>query len=151
MWKKSELLNEVKDDLLWWNTHSLAIRRIKCPRRIRNIRTAQNKTVLYSKQRKWSAKAISCKLLWLALWNGLAAFASLESYVKASRLIWQRIGSDEVQAGIQGKFSCTVGIKCIQPPDVFPLTPIVNKPCNIECCVNKIMFSQGLELELSYV
>ena len=50
----------------------------------------------------------------------------------------------------------TVGIRCIQPPDVFPLTPIVNKSCKIECCVNKMlkiiqnmMVSQGLELELS--
>ena len=42
------------------------------------------------------------------------------------------------------------------PPDVFPLTPIVIKLCKIEYCVNKMlqiiqnmMFSQGLELELS--
>ena len=25
------------------------------------------------------------------------------------------------------------------PPDVFPLIPIVNKSCNIECCVNKML------------
>ena len=50
----------------------------------------------------------------------------------------------------------TVGIKCIQLPDVFPLTPIVNKSCKIEYCFNKILqifqdtvFSQSLELELS--
>ena len=50
----------------------------------------------------------------------------------------------------------TVGIRCIQPPDIFPLTSMVNKSCNIECCVNNMlqiiqnmMFSQGLELELS--
>ena len=50
----------------------------------------------------------------------------------------------------------TVGCKSIQPSDVFPLTPAVNKSCNIECCVNNMlqiiqnmMFSQGLELELS--
>ena len=42
------------------------------------------------------------------------------------------------------------------PPDVLLLTPIVNKSCKIECCVNNMlqiiqnmMFSQGLELELS--
>ena len=53
-------------------------------------------------------------------------------------------------------FSYTVGIRCNQPPDVFPLTPIINKLCNIECCVNKMlqiiqnmMVSQGLEVELS--
>ena len=53
-------------------------------------------------------------------------------------------------------FWYTVGIRCIQPPDVFPLTPIVNKSCNIECFVNimlqiiqNIMVSQGLELEIS--
>ena len=50
----------------------------------------------------------------------------------------------------------TVGIRCIQPPEFFPLTSIVNKLCNIEGCVNNtlqiiqnMMFSQGLELELS--
>ena len=50
----------------------------------------------------------------------------------------------------------TLGIRCIQPPDVFSLTPVVNKSCNIQCCVNKMlqiiqnmMVSQGLELELS--
>ena len=32
---------------------------------------------------------------------------------------------------------CTVGIRCIQPPDVFPLTSTANKSCNIECCVLK--------------
>ena len=54
------------------------------------------------------------------------------------------------------KCQSTVGVRCIQPPDVFLLTPIVNKSCNIECCVNKMlqiiknmMFCQGLELELS--
>ena len=43
----------------------------------------------------------------------------------------------------------------LNPPDVFPLTPI-NKLWNIECCVNNMlqiilnmMFLQGLELELS--
>ena len=48
--------------------------------------------------------------------------------------------------------TCTVGIRCIQPPDVFPVTSTVSKLCNIECCVNKmlqiiqnmnIMVSQG--------
>ena len=50
----------------------------------------------------------------------------------------------------------TAGIRCIQPLDVFPLTSIVNKSCNIECCVNNMlkiiqtmMVSEGLELELS--
>ena len=49
----------------------------------------------------------------------------------------------------------TVGIRCIQPPDVFPLIPIVNKSSNIKRCVNNMlqiiqnMFSQGLEVELS--
>ena len=33
----------------------------------------------------------------------------------------------------------TVGIRCIQPPDVFPLPPIENKSCNIECCVNEML------------
>ena len=32
----------------------------------------------------------------------------------------------------------TVGNGSIQPQDVFPLTPMVNKSCKIECCVNKI-------------
>ena len=56
----------------------------------------------------------------------------------------------------EGLIRYTVGISCIQPPDIFPLTPTVNKLCNIECCVNKmrqiiqnIMVSQGLELELN--
>ena len=42
------------------------------------------------------------------------------------------------------------------PPDVFPLIPIVNKSCNIERCVNNMlqiirnmMVSQWSELELS--
>ena len=42
------------------------------------------------------------------------------------------------------------------PPDVFTLPPIVNKSCNIECCVDNMlqiiqnmMVSQVLELELS--
>ena len=50
----------------------------------------------------------------------------------------------------------TVGIRCTQPPDIFPLTPVVNKSCNNECCVNKMlrniqnmMVSQGFELEQS--
>ena len=33
----------------------------------------------------------------------------------------------------------TVGIRCIQPPDVFPLTSMVNKSRNIECCVNNML------------
>ena len=43
----------------------------------------------------------------------------------------------------------------INPPDVFPLIPIVNKSCNFECCVNNMlqitqnmMVSQCTELEL---
>ena len=50
----------------------------------------------------------------------------------------------------------TVGIRCIQPPDIFPLTPIGNKSCNIEWCVNNMlqiiqimMVSQGKKIELS--
>ena len=50
----------------------------------------------------------------------------------------------------------TVGNRRIQPPDIFPMTSIVNESCNIECCVNSMlqiiqnmMVSQGLELELS--
>ena len=42
------------------------------------------------------------------------------------------------------------------PHDIFPLIPIVNNLCNIECCVYNIlqifqnkMVSHGLELELS--
>ena len=63
------------------------------------------------------------------------------------------------KAGVvtKGKFiEPTVGIRCIQPPDVLQLTSRVNKSYKIECCVNKMcqiiqnkMFSQGLELELS--
>ena len=41
-------------------------------------------------------------------------------------------------------------------PDVFPLTPVVNRSCNIECCVNRMlqilqnmMVTQGLALEPS--
>ena len=44
----------------------------------------------------------------------------------------------------------------LNPPDVFPLIPIVNKSCNIECYVNNMlkiiqnmMVSQCSELELS--
>ena len=47
----------------------------------------------------------------------------------------------------------TVGIRCFQPLDVFPLTPKVIRSCKIECCVNKMLqiiqnttFSQALEL-----
>ena len=50
----------------------------------------------------------------------------------------------------------TVGVRCIQPPDVFLSTPVVNKSCNIDCCVNNMlqiiqnmMVSEGLGLELS--
>ena len=52
----------------------------------------------------------------------------------------------------------TVGIRCIQLPDVFPLISIVNKSCNIEQCVNNMlqvqiihnmMVSQCSEFELS--
>ena len=51
----------------------------------------------------------------------------------------------------------TVVFKIIQPPPcVFPMISIVNKSCNIECCVNnmfrinkKIIVSRGLELILS--
>ena len=50
----------------------------------------------------------------------------------------------------------TVGSRSIQPPGVFPLIPIVNELCNIECCVNNMLqiiqnmlVSQCLELELS--
>ena len=50
----------------------------------------------------------------------------------------------------------TVGSRSIQPPDVFPLIPVVNKSCNIECCVNNMlqifqnmMVSQCSELEPS--
>ena len=66
--------------------------------------------------------------------------------------------TDKVNTSYCLRASCTVtvGIKCIQPPDVFPFTPIVNKSRNIECCVNNMlqiiqnmMFSQSLELELS--
>ena len=55
-----------------------------------------------------------------------------------------------------GKHDRTVVLKIIQPPDVFPMTSIVNKSCNIECCVNSMfpinqnmIVSQGLELILS--
>ena len=34
------------------------------------------------------------------------------------------------------------------PPDIFPLIPIVNESCNIEHCVNNMMVSQCSELEL---
>ena len=50
----------------------------------------------------------------------------------------------------------TVGIGCIQPPEFFPLTSVVNKSCNYKCCVNNMlqiiqnmMVSEGLELELN--
>ena len=50
----------------------------------------------------------------------------------------------------------TAGMRCIQPPDTFPLTVTVNKSCNTECCVNKMlqiiqnmMIPLALELELS--
>ena len=47
----------------------------------------------------------------------------------------------------------TVGSRSIQPSWRFPLIPIVNKLCNIECCVNNMliqnMVSQCSELELS--
>ena len=50
----------------------------------------------------------------------------------------------------------TVGIRCIQPPDVFPLTSIVNESCKIESCVDSMLpinqnmiVSGGLELILS--
>ena len=33
----------------------------------------------------------------------------------------------------------TVGIRCIQPPGIFPLTSIVNKSCNIKCRVNNML------------
>ena len=52
------------------------------------------------------------------------------------------------------KHTHTVGSRSIQPLDVFPLIPIVNKSCNIECCVNNMlqiiqnmMVSQGLGVE----
>ena len=52
--------------------------------------------------------------------------------------------------------SDTVVLKFIQPPDIFPLTSIVNMSCNIECCVNSMLpinqnmiVSQALELILS--
>ena len=47
----------------------------------------------------------------------------------------------------------TVGIRCIQPPEVFPLTAIVNKSCKLSVvlttCFKSLMFSHGLEFELS--
>ena len=62
----------------------------------------------------------------------------------------------EIDSRRNNNAATTVGIRCIQPPDVFPLTSIVNKSCNIECCVNKMfqiiqnmMVSKDLELELS--
>ena len=49
----------------------------------------------------------------------------------------------------------TVGIRFVKPPDVFPLTSVVNKSCNIECRVNNMlqiiqnmMVSQDLGLEI---
>ena len=49
-----------------------------------------------------------------------------------------------------------VEAEVFNPSVVSPLTPVVNKFCNIECCFNNVlqiiqnmMFSQGLELELS--
>ena len=61
-----------------------------------------------------------------------------------------------------GRWGLLIGIQLesevFNPPDVFPLIPIVNKSCNIECCVNKMLqiiqnmtVSEGLELELSIV
>ena len=50
----------------------------------------------------------------------------------------------------------TVVLKIIQPPLLFPMTSIVNKSGNIECCVNnmfqinkKMIVSRDLELILS--
>ena len=50
----------------------------------------------------------------------------------------------------------TINIRCIQPHDASPLTPIGDKSYKIECCVNKMLqmiqnmiFSRGLELGLS--
>ena len=50
----------------------------------------------------------------------------------------------------------TVGAKIIRTPRVFPLNPIVNKSCKIECCDKKLhqtiqnmILSRGLELKLS--
>ena len=50
----------------------------------------------------------------------------------------------------------TVASKSIQPPDVFPLAPIVNKSYKIECCGNKMlqivpnmMLYQYLQLKLN--
>ena len=50
----------------------------------------------------------------------------------------------------------TVVLKIIQPHLLFPVTSIVNKSCNIECCVYSILpinqnmvVSQGLELILN--
>ena len=52
--------------------------------------------------------------------------------------------------------SPTVVAKSFRTPRFFPLNPIVNKSCKIECCGNKMnqiiqntILSQGLELKLS--
>ena len=68
----------------------------------------------------------------------------------------KRIRSCKSHSSCVNGGSATVGIRCIQPLDVFILTPIVNESCNTQCCVNNMhqiiqnmMFPQGLELELS--
>ena len=54
------------------------------------------------------------------------------------------------------KFLVQLEAEVFNPPVVTPLTPTINKSCNIECCVNNrlqiiqnMMVSQGLDLELS--
>ena len=39
---------------------------------------------------------------------------------------------------VQGKFATTIVSKIIGPLEFFPLDPIVNMSCNVECCGKKM-------------
>ena len=90
----------------------------------------------------------------------------LDMMLKNSNLSWKRVKHIMFLEGdcfhILGGGRCPwvsqiqLEAEVFNPPDIFPLIPIVNKLCNIERCVNNMlqiiqnmMVSQGSELELS--
>ena len=96
-----------------------------------------------------TTNAVLCLVIFVNFMSNIISFCQTWRKVPFKKaLLWQ-------VATRYCWLSDTVGIRCIQLPDVFPLTSIVNKSCNIDCCVNNMlqiiqnmMVSQGLGLEL---
>ena len=90
----------------------------------------------------------------------LKVTSSVATFMKVATMlptgIEEPMMSTMFSMGVRSSIHVQLCSKLFNPPCVFPMISIVNKSCNIECCVNKMfrinkkmIVSRGLELILS--